>query len=255
MKRHVVAMSATAMVASAVAAVPMAAQAASHAPSTKSATALDRCPGPASLCQDGRAVTTLARGTRLSVTCSTSGRGGTWLYVRTAGGKTGFVTAGAVKRAGSPPSCAGNRALTAALWATRADVWNRTQPTSAMAAKLKRAYDAAYDFGDSNDWSGDTRAFGALAYLANGSGYKLPLTNPIDTWKNYKSRGVGHTTGTPPAGALVFWHYKSVYGYEYGLLGISIGNRKAVTAPGGDSQKVAVTLKGTGKSLGWVLPY
>lgn len=217
-------------------------------------TALDRCPGTASICQSAKAVERLPKGARLALVCSTSGRGGSWLLVKTSDAHIGFVPA---KRVGGSPAarpCSADHAVSAALWTTDASVWGAVHPTDRMKATLNRAYDVTYDFGDDNDWSGDSRAFGALAYLANGKSYKIPLTNPIDTFNAYKAQGKVHTTGAPPIGALVFWHHVS-YGYEYGLLGISLGNRRAVTPDGFDDSALPVGLKTTKGSMGWVLPY
>jgi hypothetical protein len=207
------------------------------------------------LCQSAHAIEKLAKGTHLQLGCTTKGRGGDWFYVRAADRKTGFVPAVQVSNPEPVHACSADLAVTAALWVTHPDVWNQVHPTAAMVAELKRAYGHAYDFGTDDDWSSDSRAFGALAYLANGNKYKLPLTNPIDTYNSYKSQGKVHTTGTPPTGALVFWHYASSYGYDYGLLGISLGNRLTETAPGFDTQQLPITTKSTKDNIGWVLPF
>jgi hypothetical protein len=230
---------------------------------------LDWCPGNASICQDSRRVSTLATGTRVHMNCWIDARknGFTyprWFYVTVSNGKTGFVKAERVGRQTSVANCSTNLAVMASLWTTGLDHYNKKTPTAADLANMKKYFGKPADkssngWGPMLDWNGECISFAALAWLSTGATHRIYFANAIDSYYKYRSRGLVHTSGTPPRGALVYWHSYSG-GKDYGHVAVSLGNGRVVTTGGYDAQNVrqmqAITDKAIwAGSVGWVMPF
>ncbi|MFB9233954.1 hypothetical protein ACFFWC_00135 [Plantactinospora siamensis] len=82
------------------------------------------------------------------------------------------------------------------------------------------------DLGDSNHaWDGWCDNFVGHAYGRAASGYATALTH----YNSLNGRGMIHTTGTPPAGALVFFNGAAINGYA-GHVMLSEGNGSYLTS-------------------------
>ncbi|MEU7617076.1 hypothetical protein AB0B27_13415 [Micromonospora rifamycinica] len=101
------------------------------------------------------------------------------------------------------------------------------------------------DLGDSNHaWDGWCDNFVGHAYGRAASGYASAIVH----YNSLYSRGLIRTSGTPPAGALVFYAAASINGY-YGHVMLSEGNGNYITSAA-TVRRVSLTWPGA-PYLGW----
>lgn len=158
-------------------------------------------------------VRTLPNGTGVTLECWVTGQtvagrwGNTSLWHRSSGGyiSDGFVYTGTNGPAPGEPQC-GTSAPAPATREARALAWARGQLGA-------------------TGWNGWCDKFVANAYGRSASGYYTAYQH----YQNLRSRGLIHTTGTPPAGALVFYGPTSGNG-QAGHVMLSEGNGTYITS-------------------------
>jgi hypothetical protein len=136
--------------------------------------------------------------------------------------------------AGTPWGCATTPAST-----------SREQKAMDWARSVIGQYYTNYDLGDSNHvWNGWCYNFVAHAYGRSASGYYTA----IDHYNDLRNRGMIHTSGTPPSGALVFFGTAAINNYA-GHVMLSEGNGYYITAAW-PVQRVTLSWPGA-PYLGW----
>ncbi|MGQ0679192.1 MAG: NlpC/P60 family protein [Actinomycetota bacterium] len=148
-------------------------------------------------------------------------------------------------RAPSAPAASGH--------ALRAIEWARTQVGQWEAAPdVAKLYSSNWVGGPDGEWSGDCLLFVNHAYRVAGVN-TIRAANANGAFHAYREQGRITTTGTPPAGALVFWDTARPYGH----VALSVGGGQVITTRGMDGQKQPVqqtSVATFGTPIGWVLP-
>lgn len=180
------------------------------------------------------ALRSLANGTQVTLECWVSGQavagrwGTTTLWHRAAGGyvSDGFMYTGTNGPAPGEPQC------------------GASAPAPAPSTKAQRALNWARSQLGATGWNGWCDRFVANAYGRSNSGYATAYAHYLDMSR----RGLIHKTGTPPAGALVFYGRAGVNG-NAGHVQISEGNGSYITTAS-TVRRVNLTWPGA-PYLGW----
>lgn len=181
-------------------------------------------------------VRSLANGTRVTLDCWVRGQavagrwGATTLWHRAAGGyiSDGFVYTGVNGPAPGEPACGSPSPAPSPAPSSR-----ETRALSWARAQLGRT-----------GWNNWCDRFVANAYGRSASGYYSAYVH----YQDLARRGLIRTTGTPPAGALVFYAPAAINGYS-GHVQLSEGNGTYITtAP--TVRRVNLTWPGS-RYLGW----
>lgn len=176
-------------------------------------------------------VRSLPNGSGVTLNCWLNGQavngrwGTTTLWHSAAGGyiSDGFVYTGTNGPAPGEPQCGS---------------------TPAPSTKADRALSWARGQLGATGWNGWCDRFVANAYGKSNSGYNTAYAHYL----NMKSRGLIHTTGTPPAGALAFYGPTAGNGYA-GHVQLSEGNGNYITTAA-TVRRVSLTWPGA-PYLGW----
>lgn len=134
--------------------------------------------------------------------------------------------------------------------ADRAVAWARSQVGRVYASATDAAPYADWAPGPYGEWSGDCIKFANRAWAV--AGVSIPRGNAINVYYAYRNQGRVHTTGTPPAGALVFWNISYA-----GHVAVSVGGGQVIGTRGMDFARLAVaqySVSTYGNYLGWVMP-
>jgi uncharacterized protein YraI len=177
-------------------------------------------------------VRSLPNGSSVTLDCWVTGQAvnGRWgvtsLWHRAAGGyiSDGFVYTGTNGPARGEPACTSAPAPSSTK-AGRALAWARSQLGA-------------------TGWNGWCDRFVAVAYGRSSSGYTTAYNHYLDL----NRRGLIHRTGTPPAGALVFYGATAGNGYA-GHVQLSEGNGSYITTAA-TVRRVSLTWPGA-PYLGW----
>jgi cell wall-associated NlpC family hydrolase len=85
------------------------------------------------------------------------------------------------------------------------------------------------------------------------AGISIPRGNASTVYNTYRGRGQISRTGTPPAGALVFWDVARPYGH----VALSVGGGQVIGTRGMDFARLPVqqyAINAIPGYLGWVMP-
>jgi hypothetical protein len=162
-----------------------------------------------------------------------------WFYVNTPSG-SGFIHSSWVAHQGSVDRCstAANAGIYAADWAAK-DIGQTSASSQEHQVLASFGADGGWGPGPYGEWSGDCWRFASLGWMEAGIPTKTGVT-AYGAYQYYLSRGRVSTSGTPPAGAVIFYTGVVVSGRELGHAGISIGNGLAVSTTGLDGAGLGI---------------